>query len=1302
MTSLNEPSDIVVDITEQIICEFLFLHTRHLGHIYDYEVLNPGAKQTIKALWCMSLPVVIVVPGSFRYLAAGCALATVIIFTHGRTYHKKVKPVVTNPLDMIRYPGVFPYPVKGTMVPAFKSGPMSSSVMYSLRLSTPFRLDGRIRYYGPITVLRSSCRSTRGHFTCQFIIIHSTNIRRGYNCAKPKKVQRLITWYDPIPIDKQSQSINTTSTLATHGQGRSLTMSHPVRAQNAASCNLSISPVITLLSISDSADNDLPDVQVDHATSSVIEATPATMVDQSEVNVLLARIAELEGIVVQQKIQIGEKEATAIDDHGQETFDEKVWANRSTAPIQEPDASAWAEAALISQANTIADSNRAALKQSITIGRLVKQQAVPTERLREMVKDRDQTIKKQEETISDLQARQRRGAFKFAGTASKDSKTVKQLEKELQIEKDDRATDAQKAQNEMVRAKADAAKALAAHQKQCEVERVAANDEHQREISNRAASQSQSETKVQALEEQVSALKQENDTKGEKIKRLTSKLETTTNKLHGATSLMQKAEKGLEAQKQACESEKQEMRTKSDTSTKRLTAAEAQVKSLQKQVEELVEMDEIHEATKSEYQDEIDEKDGAIKALRAEIEDSKAKAKSEVDIITRKDKEITMLKAKIEKLKAMWKKLQGQWSSSTTSAYHAKQDAQKKEEMIRKLEAKRLILVAIIDTERKGRDQCAARITTQQAKQSEVVQSLQRDVSSRDDRVKDLEKKVEDLRRQLVNTDQPPLGLPAVANHVLQQAANAVVALPTTSPAPTLPPSEDAATTPIVPLSAESLIGNEATASAIPLPPSSATSQASAPSSSPQLDLSATDPQLPPRSGMEDSWSDIGLPSEHSFSEDSEPEADVAPVPAEEPSEPEVITCSEVEEPGEEPTNSLPPLFAVEDGLEVEDITEHVGFLTPGVGEGQRLITWPYGMPQLSICWVQGTEIEALSSRTGSLTSNTDKDEPTADSPSASHDAPSEQETKGHKQTPSGADHNQTEKDGRKDGDPAQKESVQAVNTAATLPNIVQMGTVTTIASGQANDSTQARPAEQLTPTITVTPSQASTPLSRASNQSAPIQTELSSESKPSTASNKIAGSKGKAKEVITPALTDGASRPTPQQLSAVDGTLPNLVQDSSTEKTEEAVNDKGIQVKAQAVSFPTLMPTCFQLRIQQPRGTSDDESKDETSKDTTGITGIPSDDVEGTLPDADPSTQAYDRPQTEGNRQAQQAVPRVPTINVVPIMAGGTHPSMVQTNSSNGKQREEVAEDGDEPMEDEVSPPLTPPPPRSQKLRMI
>ncbi|KAL9020760.1 MAG: hypothetical protein Q9180_008635, partial [Flavoplaca navasiana] len=112
LTSLNEPNEILVDITEQIICEFLFLHTRHLGHIYDYDVLNPGAKQTIKALWYISLPVVIVVPGSFRYMAAGCALASVIIYTHGRSYYRKVKPVVTNPLAMIRYPGVFPYPVK--------------------------------------------------------------------------------------------------------------------------------------------------------------------------------------------------------------------------------------------------------------------------------------------------------------------------------------------------------------------------------------------------------------------------------------------------------------------------------------------------------------------------------------------------------------------------------------------------------------------------------------------------------------------------------------------------------------------------------------------------------------------------------------------------------------------------------------------------------------------------------------------------------------------------------------------------------------------------------------------------------------------------------------------------------------------------------------------------------------------------------------------------------------------------------------------------------------------------------------
>ncbi|KAL8975956.1 MAG: hypothetical protein Q9205_007947, partial [Flavoplaca limonia] len=453
---------------------------------------------------------------------------------------------------------------------------------------------------------------------------------------------------------------------------------------------------------------------------------------------------------------------------------------------------------------------------------------------------------------------------------------------------------------------------------------------------------------------------------------------------------------------------------------------------------------------------------------------------------------------------------------------------------------------------------------------------------------------------------------------------------------------------------------------------------------------------------MVDSWSDIGLPSEHSFSEDSESETEPAPIPVEEPSESEVISSYVVEEP-EEPISSLPPLCGVEDGLEVEDITEHFDFLTIAVGEGQRLINWPYGMPRLSICWVQETKIEALSSRTGSLTINTDKHGPSADSPSASRDAPSEQETKGHEQTQSDAGHDQTEQDGKKGGDLAQTESSSAVNTAATPPNTVGTGTVTTNASSQANDSTKAMPAEQLTPTITITPPQESTPLSSPSNQSAPIRIKLSSKSEPSAASNTSAGSKGKAKEVITPPSTDEASRPTPpQQASAADGPLPNLVQDSSTVKKVETVHDKENQVKGEAVGSHSRLLTVLQLTTQQPRGTSDAESRDEIFKDNAGITGIPSDDVEGTLPDADQSTQAYDRPQTEGNQQAQQAVPRVPSINVVPIMAGGTHPSMVQTNSSKGKQREEVAEDGDELMGDEASPPLTPYPPRSQKLIMI
>ncbi|KAL8847583.1 MAG: hypothetical protein Q9198_011225, partial [Flavoplaca austrocitrina] len=222
-------------------------------------------------------------------------------------------------------------------------------------------------------------------------------------------------------------------------------------------------------------------------------------------------------------------------------------------------------------------------------------------------------------------------------------------------------------------------------------------------------------------------------------------------------------------------------------------------------------------------------------------------------------------------------------------------------------------------------------------------------------------------------------------------------------------------------------------------------------------------------------------------------------------------------------------------------------------------------MPQLSICWVQETEIEALSSRTGSLTINTDKHGPSADSPSASRDAPSEQETKGHEQTPSDAGHDQTEQDGKKDGDLAQTKSSSAVNTAATPPNIVETGAVTTNALSQANDSTQALPAQQLTPTITVTPPQESTPLPSPSNQSAPVRIKLSSESEHSTASNTSAGSKGKTKEVITPPSADGSARPTPpQQPSAADGPLPNLVQDSSTVKTVQTVNDNENQVKGE------------------------------------------------------------------------------------------------------------------------------------------
>ena len=84
-----------------------------------------------------------------------------------------IQPYVDNPWAVIRFPGRFPPPGNNSLVPRLRRGPSPDPAMYSLRVATPSRLSGRIQHYGPVTVLPSSCFSTRGAFSCDFIIIRS-------------------------------------------------------------------------------------------------------------------------------------------------------------------------------------------------------------------------------------------------------------------------------------------------------------------------------------------------------------------------------------------------------------------------------------------------------------------------------------------------------------------------------------------------------------------------------------------------------------------------------------------------------------------------------------------------------------------------------------------------------------------------------------------------------------------------------------------------------------------------------------------------------------------------------------------------------------------------------------------------------------------------------------------------------------------------------------------------------------------------------------------------------------------------
>lgn len=516
----------LVDVTWETMWSSISPCSRKEGYVGLQSVSSPWAVKTALAITSAGLLSCLFIPLKDLYFVPICFFFPAFgMFAAGDKHYRHLPPSDKNAL-----------------IPRFRSDPASIPAMYSLGAATPFWLSGRIQHYGPVTVHLSSCSSTRGAFSCDFVIIYSASSKRIYNRAKPRKVQRLITWYDPTTLAKDEQKIdnlqgslslkrnagaawsitpvvtvyslsdnncerhtskatdtlsfatagtqtnsstdtngdqrtNTATTLPAHNDDEHLTTSNQFSVQHATACNSSMSPVTTLLSISGPAHNVLTDSQVGYPGSEMLEHVTAATIDRPEVNVLLARIAELEGVVAQQRTQIGQQAGQAIHDQSQDASGDKIWANRSTTLVGEVDAAAWAEAALVSQANTLAEKDRHAMQQNASIGRL---QAVAD--------DQDRTIKAQDSTISDLQARRLRGAFNYADSASKNSANVKQLQEELQAEKAARAADAQKAQADIATVKADAAEALAVLKRQSETETATVMEKHQIEVSKSTAS----------------------------------------------------------------------------------------------------------------------------------------------------------------------------------------------------------------------------------------------------------------------------------------------------------------------------------------------------------------------------------------------------------------------------------------------------------------------------------------------------------------------------------------------------------------------------------------------------------------------------------------------------------------------------------------------------------------------------------------------------------------------------------------------------------------------------------------------
>ncbi|KAL8771443.1 MAG: hypothetical protein Q9209_003111 [Squamulea sp. 1 TL-2023] len=703
----------------------------------------------------------------------------------------------------------------------------------------------------------------------------------------------------------------------------------PVQHKDFAACL--IRPTTAILSVSDTLDNlsdsafnnshihSLKDMQLKHST--IAAADPVN------VQMLLARITRLEGVVDQQKNLLKAQAAQTIHNG----TDSKVWANRSTAPIEETDAGAWAAAAYDSLARTAADRARRGKQQGDTIIHLYAR-----------VNERDLTIEERNGKISQLEKRIKsmslRGTFSRADAAVKQSARSKQLQEELDAEKAGREADTKNAKEDMATVMADAAKALADLKEQSRTELATMIHKHQSEISDSITAHHEMEknnvNKIQDLENLVATMKNNDINRSKRNRDLMNDRDSANKKYIVVEQRCRKAQQALKEQTDGYQTEKQDFVAKIAHTEEQLTVAESTIESLRDKLDASVEKEKLLEDAMNLYQDEADEKDENICTLNKAVElmmADKAVLEQEVKTcgVSRMQAELNH-NAQIQALRTTKDKKEEENASLKAhienSKQHNEEEALRKDTKMKRLEDER-------DSSLKN-----------VLEQIEIINIYQGEVEARDEKIRDLEDQIRALCSHAAQSANTAATLPSTLTHPpaafpsSRTPSSSNQPLRSTSPAPH-------GYTPFLGLMASS----------IPLPPSpppalspsvspvSFPSSTHSPRSLPASDVSLIDTDLPPV--LDDSYSqellsEMGYPSES----------------ASESSEIAVSVPYEVEAPAQ----SSSRFMFMEDEAENQEALQLVD-LSTAAPTCQRLITWPYNIPTLSITWQEELNGEAPS-----------------------------------------------------------------------------------------------------------------------------------------------------------------------------------------------------------------------------------------------------------------------------------------------------------------------------------------------------